>query len=260
MKIDVTQLRGKWPQRTADWAIEQMVEVARGRGWDVYHPRDVFGSAMITRARNLSLQRIRPDSDYVLFVDDDMAPAPGALTRLISHNKPVVSALCTTRSFPPQIAAKAYDKENDQGAVIAHLDHDILIDGPWLPGFAFLLLKTSIVNEVKEFVLSGQDWISMNRRELDRLHVRGDQREKERQRIEEVRRALYERENYVPVFQMPLHDGGQYDVAEDVYFSLLLHQMGVKVWLDTGCYVGHIGEFPYSPMQLGMKSVNEVQF
>lgn len=260
MKIDVIQLRGKWPQRTSDWAIEQMVQVARGRGWDVYHPHDVFGSAMITRARNLSIQRIRPDSDYVLFVDDDMAPAPGALTRLIGHKKPVVSALCTTRSFPPQIAAKVYDREKDEGAIIAHLDPDILIDGPWLPGFAFLLVKTSILHEVKEFVLSGRDWIEQNRRAHDRMHVRGEYREKERQRIESVRRALYERENYVPVFQMPLHDGGQYDVAEDIYFARLLHLMNIPVWIDTGCYVGHIGEFPYSPLQLGMKSVQEVQF
>ena len=38
----------------------------------------------------------------------------------------------------------------------------------------------------------------------------------------------------------------------------LVHQLGIKVYIDTGCLVGHIGDFPYSPMHLGVKTNADV--
>lgn len=254
MKIDVIKLLGKWINRESTYAIEAMVQTARDRGHDVHFPPDVFGSAMITRARNQSLQAIRQDADYVLFVDDDMVPVQGALTRLIGHNKPVVSALCTTRTIPPELACRHYDKTTDRFSKVSDFDENILVRGPWILGFGFVLIQKPVLDAVIEYVLSGRDWLELNRKVYDRMHVRAENRDRERQRIESARRRLYEAERIAPVFQMPIHDELQHEIGEDSHFSRLLHLMGVDVWLDTGCLVGHIGDFPYSPIHLGAKT------
>lgn len=258
MKVDVIQLRGRWPSRQSDYAIAGMVERARDRGHDVSHPPDVFGSAMITVSRNQSLRAVRPDSDFVLFVDDDMVPTQGALTRLMGHNKPVVGALCTTRSIPPRIATKHYEKSTGRFLPVDKFNENVLVQGPWGLGFGFILIKTLVLYSVIEYVLSARDWLELNREQFNRLRVRSEAREEERQRISTARRAMWEREGIAPVFQFGRTDLEQ-EVAEDMHFSRLLHAMGIEVWLDTGCLVGHIGEFPYSPLHLGIGHPTEVE-
>ena len=258
MKIDVIKLQGRWVNTQSSFAIAAMVERARERGHDVHFPPDVFGSAMITHARNLSLKAVRKDSDYVLFVDDDMVPMQGALTRLIGHGTPVVSALCTTRTMPPKIAAKFYDPETEEFSLLEEFDENVLASGPWAIGFGFVLIQRAVLDQVIEFVLSGNDWLALSKKMLDRLRVRSEAREAERARIETRRRALYVNEGIAPVFQLNLHPEVQHEIAEDMHFSRLLHAMEIPVWIDSGCLVGHIGDFPYSPLNLGMKHASEV--
>lgn len=259
MKIDVLKLQSRWVNTQSAFAIAAMVEHTRQRGHDVHFPPDVFGSAMVTHARNISLKAFRPDSDFVLFVDDDMVPMQGALTRLIGHGTPVVSALCTTRTIPPRIAAKHYDKDTEEFSILEQFDENVLAEGPWAVGFGFILIKTSVLKDVIEFVISGRDWLALNRKTLDRLHVRAEVREKERARIEAARRKLFAAEGVAPVFQLNLHPEVQHEIAEDMHFCRLLHAMEIPVWIDSGCLVGHIGDFPYSPINLGMKHAAEVQ-
>ena len=259
-KVDIIKLQDKRQNTQSIYAIQMMVDRARERGHDVYFPPDVFGSAMVTRARNISLRKIRQDSDFVLFVDDDMIPVASALVRLVSRNVPVVSALCTTRTFPPAIAAKHYDKETGEFSGLENFDEDRLIKGPWAIGFGFVLIQTPVLRRIEEYVLSGYDWLDFNRKQLDRLHVRAENREMERKRIEEKRRKRFEQEKYIPVFQMPIDDQLQSEIAEDMHFSRMLHQLDIPVYIDTDCIVGHIGDFPYSPAHCGVKSHLSVDF
>lgn len=258
MRVDVLKLQGKWVNSQSSFAIQAAVDRALDRGHDIHFPPDVFGSAMITRARNQSLQAMRQKSDFVLFVDDDMVPVQGALVRLVDHNLPVVSALCTTRSIPPKIALKHYDRATDTFSLVENFADNMLAEGPWAVGFGFVLIRRDVLDQVLEYVLSGNDWLDLNRKHLDRLCVRAENREKERARIEERRRALWKNERIAPIFQMPLHDELQHEIAEDMHFSRLLHALSIKVWVDTGCLVGHIGDFPYSPLQLGVTHGSQV--
>lgn len=257
-KVDVIQLRGRWVNSQADFALAAAVARARDRGHDVAHRLDIFGSALLTRARNQSLKAVRPDSNFVLFVDDDMLPVEAALTRLIDHDKSVVSALCTTRSMPPRIAAKLYDKETGMFTQVPEFGDNSLICGPWSLGFGFLLIKTSVLFTVIEYVLSAQDWVELNREQLNRLHVRSEVREKERQRLSAIRRRLWDAEGTAPVFQMPLNDF-QFEIGEDMHFSRLLHHLEIETWIDTGVLVGHLGDFPYSPLHCGITHATEVE-
>lgn len=251
-KVDVIQLRGRWVNRQADATIEDMVERTRQRGYDVYYPKDIFGSAMVTQSRNLSLAKVRTDSDFVLFVDDDMIPVEGALYRLMRQRVQIASALCTTRSIPPRLAAKTYDKESGRFLPVETFKENVFIRGPWAPGFGFVLVQTQTLFLMIEWVLSGADWIELNRAQHNRLHVRVEYREMERKRISEARRRMWEAERFAPVFQMPLQDEYQQTISEDNHFFRLAHHMNIPVWLDTGCTVGHLGDFPYSPENLGM--------
>lgn len=252
MKVDVIELRGRFNSAQCAFAIEAMANHTAARGYDVFHPKDVWGSAQLDRARNLSLQKIRKDSDFVLFVDDDMIPVTGALNRLIDHDMPVVSALCVTRSLPPKIAAKRYVHESGRYAALEHCPDNTVMVGDYSVGAAFLLVKTAVIAQVIEFVLSGRDWLELNRKAHDRLKVRSENREAERRRIEADRRARYETEGMAPVFQFTLMDDSGPHISEDHHFCRLLHALGIPVAIDTGALVGHMGDFPYSPTQLGI--------
>lgn len=252
-KVDVIQLRGRWVNRQADLCIQNMIDRTRERGYDVAYPKDVFGSAMVQHSRNLSLKKIRPDSDHVLFIDDDMIPVPGALLKLMQHKVPIASALCTTRTIPTTLAARIYDVETRRFQPVTKYNENVLTCGPWAPGFGFVVIETPVLFDIIEYVLAGKDWMEFNRPQLDRLCVRTEHREKERLRISEARRKMWAAEGIAAVFQMPLHDEFQQTISEDNYFFKLAHHMGVKVWLDTGCTVGHLGDFPYSPANLGMQ-------
>ncbi len=259
MRVDVIRMQSKWVNAQSSGAIAHMVERARARGLDVSYPQDVYGSAMIAKARNNSLRVIRPDADFVLFIDDDMLPVEGALIRLLSHDVDCVSALCTTRNFPVKIAARHYIAETDTFTPLHEVPENTLLAGNLAVGFGCVLVRRAVIDRVVEHVITGRDWLEFNRAMFDRLKVRAENRELERQRVEQARRRLWEVERYAPVFQIGMHRD-QYEIAEDMHFSKLLHQLGVVVHLDTGCLVGHIGEFPYSAIQLGLKHPAEVKF
>ena len=259
MKIDVIRMQSKWVNAQSTGAIAAMVERARSRGMDVHYPQDVYGSAMIAKARNNSLRALRPDSAFVLFIDDDMLPMEGALVRLVGHNVDVVSALCTTRNFPVTIAARHYIPETDTFTPLHTVPENTLMAGNLAIGFGCVLVRRTVLYKLIEYVVSGRDWLDFNRPMFDRMKVRAEHREEERKRVEAARQRLWNAEGYAPVFQISMHKD-QYEIAEDMHFSKLLHNIGATVHLDTGCIVGHVGEFPYSAIQLGLNHPGEVRF
>ncbi len=252
--------RGQPP--SAALAIEQMVAATVACGYDVRVP-PVFGSANAARARNISLTRVRPDADYVLFCDDDMAPGQDALVRLVAHGLPVVSGICTTREIPPRVACSVFDIEGDRFARMARIKMNRLVQPkqgePLAAGAAFLLVQKPVLDRVIEYHLSAHDWLELNRRTLDRLSVRAERRENERKRIEEKRRALWESERLLKVFQFSI-EGNETERGEDYHFCRLLIALGVPLAIDTGCIVPHVGEFAYSVHLLGVERWEDVRF
>ncbi len=242
-------------------ALNAMFGATVDAGHDVVMPR-LYGSAIVHRARNIALTRIRPDADYALFVDDDMEPERGALLNMLAasedHSCPVISALCTTRSFPVRIVAKAYKEDTDSFHPIDAMRPNKLVVGKFGLGGAFLLVKNSVIEQAKEFYLSGRDWLIEHKPMFDRLGVRNEKRESERQRVEANRRKHYEAEKLLKVFRFSEQDD-ELERGEDVHFSWLLIHMGVTMGIHTGVQVGHLGDFSFDANLLGVNDAKEVR-
>lgn len=224
-----------------------MLEYSKAAGIDL-GPK-FYGNALVHRSRNAALATVRPDADYALFVDDDMLPERDALIRLVERAQPVVSALSTTRVPPVRIAAKLYHEPSDQFVPLDSIRPDALVTGKFSIGAAFLLINRGTIDRLIEYYLSARDWVDENRRLLDRLHVRAENREKERARKEQIRRANWERERYLQVFDFPTGEN-ELQLGEDVALSRRLLALGVPVAIDTALHVAHLGEHPYGVWDL----------
>jgi glycosyltransferase involved in cell wall biosynthesis len=221
-----------------------MVQFTLNRG--VHVREHVYGNALIHRARNQALAQMRPEATHVFFVDDDMLPPPDALVRLLNVRKPVVSALCTTRSYADlRIAAKVYDPDTDGFGALSRLNLSRVVCGPFAVGTAFLLLDRGTVDRLIEYYLGAQDWVDERLRELSRLHVRVEYRERERLRKEALRRELFERQQILRIFDYPVNEG-EMQLGEDICLGRKLLNLGIEVAIDATTQVGHLGEYPYT--------------
>jgi hypothetical protein len=210
-----------------------------------------YGNALIEAARNQALKELSPEADYALFVDDDMVTDADALMRLLEHQVPVVSALCTTRP-PVDLPFKVYEPRADQFVPLAELKPDSLVRGQFAVGAAFLLVERSVLERLREFYLTAGDWLYFERRTLDRLHVRTELREAERARREGIRRAGFARDGYLRVFDRNLTPDDR-RLGEDMDLSRKLVGLGIETAIDTATVVAHVGDYPYGPWDLDDK-------
>jgi hypothetical protein len=221
-----------------------MVQFSQNRGVQVRE--HVYGNALIHRARNMALAQMLPEATHVFFVDDDMLPPPDALVRLLDVDKPVVSALCTTRSYADlRIAAKVYDPDTDGFGGLGRINISKVVTGPFAVGTAFLLINRRTVELLTEYYLTAQDWVDENLRMLNRMHVRFEQRERERLRKESLRREHFERQQILRVFDYPVNEG-EMQLGEDICLGRKLLNLGIEVAIDATTQVGHLGEYPYT--------------
>lgn len=208
-----------------------------------------YGSALLARSRNDVLSRIlreMPEVDKVVFIDDDMQPEPEALVKLCKHDAPIVSALCTTRIPPVELACKMWDPQTEQFWQMDSVPKYHPTTGPYAPGAAFLAVSREGAMKLVEHYLRADDWIADNARLFDRLHVRKERREAERAAKEKQRRELWDLVGFLVLFETKQVDNGQ-DAGEDVIFALRCIQAGVPVVIDPRIVVGHLGNFPYGP-------------
>lgn len=224
-----------------------MINYAKARGVSV--EVRIYGNALIHRSRNLALATTREDVDFVMLLDDDMLPEQDALVRMLRRNVPVVTALCTTRHPPVEIAAKVYKPEEDQFHPLATVNLDRMITGSFGVGTAFVLIKREVIETLIEYHLSAQDWLEENRRRLDRMHVRAEMREKERAHIEEIRRLNFSKDKHMRLFDYQVIENEQ-QLGEDITFSRRLIKCGIPVAIDGTLHVGHVGEYAYSVMDI----------
>lgn len=116
------------------------------------------------KARNILFeQAIQYDCTHILLIDDDMAYQPDYLTRLLQHDKDIVSGLYVGRSFPHKPIV--FDLADESGACMnMYLEEDTPDLVPIVAaGFGFILIKTSIFEKLeKPYVrlgeLDSQEW------------------------------------------------------------------------------------------------------
>ena len=249
MKLDFLRFEYRVSLPSAAHAFEALVKRTREAGHDV-EPR-YYGNALVHQSRNKALAQVREDTDAVLFVDDDMVAQPDAVLRLMEHKMPVVSACCTTRSFPVQYAAKIYDETQDRFVAMNWFKPGRLFIGKIAVGAAFLYVERDVVTRLIEHYLSARDWLEDNRPQMDRMRVRSELREAERKRKEEIRRKRYAADKTTArVFDFPVIDNEE-QLGEDICLSRRLIQLGIPVALDSAVLVGHIGDYLYGPWDIG---------
>lgn len=251
-------------------ALTEMVHWARKAGIDAQ--MKMFGNALVHEARNQALAAIRPDVDYVLFVDDDMIPPhKDAIKALVDLDCEVVAPLFTTRSEPVSLTVKKYDADTDTFRGIESLkeatDNKVLL-GPFAVGLAFTLVRRDAIEKVIEYHLSAKDWMDDNRELFDRLHVRAEYREKERARIEEYRRFLYKDDGSADLFGFATARGNAEKahknnrLGEDISFCRKLLRCGVQIALDCRLEMapGHVGQYAFGIWDMGTPNNREEYF
>lgn len=242
--VDVCLFSYRTVSTNALMGIQEMIRQTQAKGVQV--GLQTYGNALIHRARNDALARVDSAATHVLFVDDDMLPEPDALLKLLKAEKPVISALCTTRSFHDiRIAAKVYNPANDGFGWLDTVNLERVVTGPFAPGTAFLLIDRATIATLIDYYLTGRDWLDENCKAFNRLHVRAEQREKERARIEALRRQHYAESRVLRVFDFPVADT-QLQLGEDICLGRKLMNLGIPVSLDGTTCVGHLGEYPYT--------------
>jgi hypothetical protein len=222
--------------------IGQSVTMAAMKGHElqvIYH-----SGALADDGRNECLATLTPDVDFALFIDDDMVPEPEAISKIIALEKPVASALLTTRSEPVALAIKVWSHERQGYFNIQNFRTDRAQEGDFGVGAAFLFLSSCVVDDLREYYLSAQDWAELHRQEHDRLHVRVENREAERKRKEHDRRSAWSRDRYLRIFERDIrHERRQ---GEDISLSWRIMQCGYKVTVDPTIQVGHRGVRDFS--------------
>ncbi len=225
-------------------AIRVAENCLRESGVEVYSP-DYFGSADIADGRNQILAKRPEDADYTVFIDDDMMPEPMALVKLLQLDAPVMSAACTTRAHPIEICIKYWSEETQEFIAMDDIPRNRVFTERIAVGTAFCAIRKDVIGQLVEHYLSAADWMEENRRLFDRLHVRAENREKERAQRERIRRYHWEKSRAIRIFRFHAIDN-DIELGEDVTLGYRLMQLGIKVTVDPRIFVGHYGGYPYS--------------
>lgn len=148
-----------------------------------------------------------PECTHVWFVDSDMAPAPGTLTRLLSHDVDVVSALCFDSELRPAVYDRLNPLEQWSRTRLGHVQACMDSDSSGLAqiagiGMACTLIRTSVLRDMDG---SSSPWGPAG---LETW------------------------------FQTPFV-GRQY-IGEDIFFCERLADMGVHVHVDVGLVCDHL--------------------
>lgn len=220
-----------------------------------------YGTALLARARNDFLAgtlKELPEVDKIVFIDDDMQPEPDALVKLCKHAAPVVSALCTTRTPPLDLAVKMWDEKTQQFWMMDRLPMGYPSSGQYAPGAAFLAVTREAALQMVEHYCTAQDWMKDNKGLFDALHVRLDRREAVRKEKEKQRRENWEKHNFIQLFETKMTETGQ-DAGEDVIFGLRCIQAGIPITIDPTIIVGHLGLYPFGPWMYKPQNTVEME-
>lgn len=114
------------------------------------------------KGRNLMIEAaLQNNCTHILFIDDDMAPKPDVLKRLISHDKDVVTALYLMRGYPhlPLVFDEVFsDGKNKHMFLVEGLNGLVEVTNC---GFGCVLIKTEVFKSME------QPWVTLGELEKD---------------------------------------------------------------------------------------------
>lgn len=172
---------------------------------------------------------------HVLFIDDDIVPPDDALIRLLSHNKDIIGAVCTTRIDPPR--PNIHHLEEDTGVfrqMFAWPSEPLLEVGA--VGTGMILISRNALQLVADAF-----WRCAYEREFYKMP---DERA---QWLQEQRLKYFDATANAYWFRFLPGWEGTYEMGEDVGFCFIARRYcGLQVFVDTSIQPEHMGDYGYS--------------
>lgn len=216
-------------------AFQQMVRASQGV-CKVF-PGAPVSSSVIHWSRNwliAELIKSQKPWTHVLFMDDDMVPAPDALVKMLSHKQDIVAALCTRRVDPP------------------------------IPNIRHFLEKTGEYQEMwtwaeglQEVGAAGTGMMLISRKALEKVAAAWWNCEYEQefyglggdllQKMQAKRVQFFDKNANAYWFRFLPSMDGSYEMGEDVSFCFMASRYAkLKIYCDTTVQPGHVGDYVYS--------------
>lgn len=181
---------------------------------------------------------IEKDAKYVLLVDTDMVFPADAIQQMKAHQKPVVSALATSKVAP--FAPNMYRKEEmGEWSPVLKWEDNALIEVDCVGG-AFMLVETDVFRNIRPPWYSSPPvrWHFMMK-EVRRLFEPDCD-------VDEIVKAI--RRTHL------LYEGSPASLGEDYFCSERIRDAGYPIHVDTSMKIGHIGKRTYSYWDLKAQS------
>lgn len=224
----------KKPENETGAALEKMIPVARESCHVILRPS--IASSVVSWVRNQLVSTLYKEKvvfDYVLFMDDDMVPAPDTLSVLLGRKCDVIGAVCTVRQDPPLPNVRHYNPK-----AMIYQTADIDKAGTWkvgAVGTGFMLISKRVLEAVGEYTLSqtyAKKYLGMS----DEVAAKREARERDR--------SAQDHNKFW--FELLKHPTGDGELGEDVSFCFKAMECGFDIYADSTTKVGHIGPYPYS--------------
>jgi hypothetical protein len=229
------------PQSETVGAFERMVSHTRTRGIAHILARPSIASSVVHWIRNQLLASLHkdvadkksPTPTHVLFMDDDMGPAPHALESLLSRKVDIVGGVCTVRQDPPMPNARHYD-EKDRSFKTADIER---------PGFykvggigtGLMLISMKALQDVAEYTARfeyQQKYLGMSKEKASELEKNF------RERAEKTKDFWW--------FEFLKQPDGVGEFGEDIAFCFKAKECGYEIYGDATFETMHYGNYGYS--------------
>ena len=180
-----------------------------------------------------------PDFTHILFIDDDMCNfSAEQVGQMVYRDVDVVSGLAVKRKAPYKVVAHL-----EGSKVIECHNENMIVEVPYV-GMAFTLIKREVLELTREETPEGPVWFTM-----DRIPRDGYQEELDSKLAElEVKIGSGEICPKVALQTMATFGEqaflGSQLLGEDISFSHKVTKLGMRLWVDCGILVGHLGLKP----------------
>jgi len=176
------------------------------RGWKV-------GASLSKNRNELVETALEMKASWVIMIDSDMLFPVDSLSRLLKHNKSVVSALAFRKSYPYRPVGQTEDKDGNIKDLTTSGDGSLM--KVRRIGFGMVAIQTAIFKSLPK------PWFSMAptflRHDGENFFIDGD--------------LLAEDTNET--------------LSEDHWFSDLCNVHNIPLRIDTGLSIAHLGLYPY---------------
>lgn len=215
----------------------EMKNYSRSKGIGVVDiPSTAASIASFARNRMVAaLYRQGIDYTHILFMDDDMAPKPNHLVKLLAHNVDIVSGLCVGRKYPFTPVVRRWDRETHEFATVLEVPPDTLLaDSSLATGAAFALVSRKAIEAIGDSYLDCK---------FERLYYGDSPRMDE---ISAGRKKRWESEQDGWWFQNLPNMAHAGEMGEDISFGIKAILCGFTVHIDTSVKPGHLGDYPFT--------------